>query len=201
MKPLWIAPVLLVLLAGCADSSRASFLTREQIPGGGSPSSAWYSDDGRCLIESPLRRLSCRAIIRRDLGGQVRLALLADEGPLVLDLLVTDTDVVAIQAFPELKPHLSALGHLVRHVWGLDPGPTVDRSRGTEQRAGAVRLYAGDPLLLRSVTGGGPSLAVGDYRWTSTGNLAHYGTIFFPGGGVTLTLGHPQSLAAPSKAK
>jgi hypothetical protein len=196
----WVIISFITLIAGgCADASREAFWTREQTPGGGSPESAWLSDDGRCLIESPLRRLSCRAIIRRDLGGQVRLVLLADEGPLVLDLLVTDTHEVAFQAYPDVKSHLAALGHLVRQVWG--PGPTVDQNQGTKPRAGTVRTYGGDPLLLRSVTGGGPSLVIGDYRWTKTGNLAHCAAITFPGGSVTLTLGHPQPLAAPNGDK
>lgn len=187
------------MLAGCAERVAPAGLAHDQPPTAGSPASAWRDTAGRCVV-SGATRLSCRAVVRRDADGSVRLALLADEGLLLCDVAVTNGTATVHHAVPDLASHAAGLGQLAWQVWG---GVAADHSGRWDGDAWLVdagpyrRWFGGDPLLLRRIAGDGTDVVVGDYRpWQ--GHLLAYqaaqsGTLVT----LTLHLGDPHVLAIP----
>ena len=134
----------------------------------------WCDTQARFELEAPGRRMSCRAVVRRISDQQVRLALLADEGPLLADLTASAEGVVEHASIDELRSVLPALGRLVFQAWG-QPGEqrAMEDDRVLAVAGKVQRWYGGDPLMLRRVAGGGADIAIGDYRLVGSGLVAH----------------------------
>lgn len=181
------------LLSACGSTVGPAGLARKQMPAAGSPDLAWRDIQGRCTVTTPWSRLSCRAVIRRSGAGDVRLVLLADEGLLLCDVAVTGGRCAVQTAIPDLRDQAPRLGLLAWQVWG-SPGKVPGRWRDDiyeEPNGETLRLFGGDPLLLREVHGLGPTLSVGDYRPWQGGLLAQQGSLSGPGISVTLELHQP----------
>lgn len=178
-------------LAGCAstvpDVPRGA---RNQRPSAGGPSGEWLARDGRIELQAGGNRISARAVVRRQADGQVRLGLVSDEGVVLADLLTTPDGAKVERILPELQQAVPTLVHAVRQTWAVnkdDPRWVDGWLVGTA--AGAERYYGGDPLALRRVSGGGPDLAIEDYRWEPLGLFAHEVRADGLGFSLRLTLG------------
>lgn len=184
--------VLLAALAGCATVAPAG-LARSQRPADGSPACAWQDGQARVVVEAPHRRLSCRAAVRRNAVGTLRLALLADEGPLLIDVEMVDGRARVLHAATGLDEVAPRIGAAAWQVWG-----------GTLSQAGAwygevlqvedgrrIRRYGGDPLLLRRSDGPDGAVEVGDYRPWCGALLAHVVRLSGTGYSIEIRLGQP----------
>lgn len=186
-----VAGALLATLAGCGATVPPAGMARDQPPQAGSPPVAWLSTQGRCLVSTPFSRLSCRLLMKHDADGALRLTMLADEGPLLLDAGQVGEVVTVHSGHPDLLPRAGLLVGLAVAAWGDLPSTTPEWGsdhwlvRGT----GRTVHLGGDPLLPRVVDANGMTFAIGDYRWTAAGLLAHRASLTAPGVEVTLTLG------------
>ncbi len=185
-------------LAGCAQRVPAAGWARAQPLRDASPAVAWHDAAGRCTVATPLTRISCRAVLRRSAGGEVRLALLADEGVLLCDLSCDEKSVSTHCVIPDLLPLLPRLGWFVQQVWGKRPADepalwVADHwlVATHAQVYQSKRLYGGDPLLLRQVTTTGMTINVGDYRNWDGAWLAYHSELSALGVAVTLQLNEP----------
>jgi hypothetical protein len=165
------------LLAACGrDVPPVPPEARDQQPQG-APTRTWLGK-GRITVDVLGRRLSARGIVRSLPDGQSRMAILSDEGLLLLDLrtipptadgtwYVVESRVDAVK---DAEPHLArlllhAIGHPVEgpHAW--DDGVLVAPTRWGD------RLYGGDPVMLHRVEGDGLDLLIGDWRPLPDGSL------------------------------
>ncbi len=188
-------------LAGCVPSvPDVPPGARAQRPCGGGPNGEWLARDGRIELQAGGSRISARAVVRRQADGQVRLGLVSDEGVVLADLLTTPDGAKVERVLPELQQAVPTLVHAVRQAWAT----TKDDPRWVDgwlvgSAAGAERYYGGDPLALRRVSGGGPDLAIEDYRWEPIGLLAHEVRADGLGFSLRITIGGigaPQPIAA-----
>lgn len=186
-----VVSVVVALLASCGASVPPAGMAREQPPQAGSPPVAWRSTQGRCLVSTPFSRLSCRLLVKHGAAGALRLTMLADEGPLLLDAEQVGDVVTVHSGHPDLLPRAGMLIGLAVAAWGDLPSATPEWSSDHWLVRGSTRTVhlGGDPLLPRVVDAGGLAFAVGDYRWTAAGLLAHRASLTAPGVEVTLTLG------------
>jgi hypothetical protein len=181
-------------LAHCARPLPPVGLASGQLPAAGSPDLAWREDAGRCTVVTATVRISCRAVVRRDATGGVRLALLADEGILLCDVAVTNGQVQVFREAPDLVGRSEALGRLAWQAWGAPatthPGIWQDGAWKVDDGV-SQRWFAGDPLVLRRVEGSGPHCEVGDYRPWAAGLLAYQAHLSGLGFTVQLQLQAP----------
>jgi hypothetical protein len=181
--------VILLGAGGCSARIPPAGEARLQAPAGGSPDRPWVAM-GRATVEAPGLRLSCRAVVRRLPDGAVRLALLADEGLLLLDLTQDAAGTTIHAGQPALRSRAELIGRAAL-AWvslPLQPGHWADDRWVVPTRAGAC-WYGGDPLRLRRITGPGPEVDVGDYRLREGGLLAQVSHLHSPGFDLTLRLG------------
>ncbi len=182
---------LAVSVAASSCASRVSTippLARQQVAASGSPSAEWVARDGRLTLTSGWmgggRRISARVAVHRMADGRVRFGLISDEGVVLADLLVDGDSVTALALRPEIEPTVGVLAHLVRQTWAAPrdllvvEGPpaapsAMERSVRLGQWGTSTRIYGGDPVLLRTVSGGGPDLVIEDYRLEPMGLIAH----------------------------
>lgn len=182
----WLLAVIVGLggvlcVSGCASrGSPIPLLAREQVPASGSPAAAgeWVARDGRLTLVGGGRRISARVALQHRADGRVRLGVITDEGIILADVIV-DGEAVTVQALrPEITPTLEILAHVVRQTW-VTPHDTprlvgdVMVGQWSGLWGDSERIYAGDPVLLRSVSGAGPKVFIEDYRVEPQGLIAH----------------------------
>lgn len=158
-----LALLAVLALAACArPGPPVGELAAEQaVP---APPAETWTASGRCLLEAPGLRLSGRAVVRR-LADEVRLALIADEGPVAIELRAAADGVRVLRARDALRPAAPWLGALAWQAWGAPGGaPQRDGDRWRARDGAAERWYGGDPVLLRAVAVPGAVAAVGDWR-------------------------------------
>lgn len=189
---LFLAGWLAGWLAGCQRVAPIPANMREVTPIGGSPAVAWVAIDGRFQASFFGNHLSSRAVVRHQSDGELRLALVSDEGVRLLDLSTTSTT-------PGFTLHAHAVGmeriaptlaYVIRHAWGPDTQARTwdgDIQRGTT--ADGTRWYGGEPPALRLVTGGDVTITVDDYQLLGDGLVAHRAQAESATRTLTLTLG------------
>ncbi len=179
--------VAVLALAGCGERVPPAGWARAQVLRDGSPAVAWHEVAGRCTVVTPLTRISCRAVVRRAATGEVRLALIADEGVLLCDLSCDGAVVTTHRSIPDLAPLAERFGWYVQQVWG---SPSIVQRSGqptwrddawrvaapSPLQPQAQRWYGGDPLLLRQIEAPSMIIIVGDYRLWQGGWLAFRST-------------------------
>ncbi len=194
----------MVLVAGCA--ARVSPIpptARAQVPASGSPAAVeWVARDGRLTLVGGGRRISARIAVHRLADGRVRFGIITDEGVVLADLVVDGESVTAVALRPEVEPTVGVLAHLVRQAWVTPRDePHLDGAVAIGQWGASRRTYGGDPVLLRTVSGGGPDLVIEDYRLeplAPTGLLAHAVRAEGLGYSVQLTI---EQVGAPTLLK
>lgn len=104
---------------------------------------------------------------------------LADEGPLLFDVSCSRAGVATRSVQTGLEAATDVLARLAWQAWGSqDTGPgRWEDDRWLVDADATVRCFAGDPLILRSATGEGPDMRMGDYRLWSHGLLAYQATV------------------------
>jgi hypothetical protein len=181
-------------LTHCARSLPPVGLAKAQSPLAGSPNSAWREVAGRCTLVTATLRISCRAVVRRDATGGVRLALLADEGVLLSDVAVKEGRVQVHREAEDLAGRSEILGHMAWQAWGksLTDHPGIWQDGAWMIDDGVIqRWFAGDPLALRRVEGSGFIYEIGDYRPWGASLLAHQAHLSGIGFTVQLQLDDP----------
>jgi len=187
-------------LTSCGTAVAPAGFARDQPLRGGSLDATWHDSAARCTVVTTFTRISCRAVIRRLPGGSVRVALLADEGILLADLTCDGTTTTMTKVVPDLVSIAPRLGWFVHQSWGepLTSGQPEWRdghwrtSAPSPLAQGALRLYGGDPLLLRLIEAQAVSILVGDYRPWGPGLLAYHSELSALGISVTITLSDPR---------
>ena len=197
----WMLVTLAVFsLAGCGQSIPPAGWAKAQPLTDGSPAAtAWHDAAGRCTVVTPLTRISCRAVVRRSATGEVRLALLADEGVLLCDLSCDGKTVSTHHVIPDLASLVPRLGWYVHQVWGNRPQDEPVKwvadhwlmATHAPLYAETQRHYGGDPLLLRQVEATAMTINIGDYRSWGGGWLAYHSELSALGVAVTLQLAEP----------
>ncbi len=160
---------LLVLLAcialgGCAGRvAPIPPLARSQ-GGLAPPPDGWFAQ-GRFLLTSPGRQLSCTALVRALGDGRVRMVLLSDEGLQLIDLTAGRSGTATTTCLAGLSSIAPTLGWLVLEAYGPGVQATLHQDGGRlVARLGAYRrIYSGDPVALRAVLGRSVDLEIGDY--------------------------------------
>ncbi len=188
-------------LARCARPLPPVGMASGQTPLAGSPAIAWREVAGRCTVATATVRISCRAVVRRDAAGGVRLALLADEGVLLCDVAVNGGQVTVYREVPDLVGRGEGLGQLSWQAWGASSTDQPGVWQGGAWRVDdgiRQRWFAGDPLALRRIEGPGPRCEVGDYRPWGQGLLAYQAQLSGLGFTVTLQLNRPVAEASTS---
>ena len=182
----------LCVTAGCATRVPAAGDARRQTPQTGSPDQPFVAF-GRCTVTTPTLRLSCRAVVRRLPGGEIRLALLADEGVLLLDLTRTATGTTVHLGQPGLREHAELISRTL-FAWMTLPTTNGrwEDDRWVLTSPDGQYWCGGDPLLLRRIAGNGPDLDIGDYRQVHGGLLAHLSRLSSPTLALTLALTPPE---------
>lgn len=187
-------------LTGCGTAVAPAGFARDQPLHAGSVDVTWHDSAARCTVVTTFKRISCRAVIRRLPSGSVRLALVADEGILLVDLTCDGTTTTIANAVPDLVSTAPRLGWFVHQTWGEPTTSGQPEWRDGHWRTlaptplapGAQRLFGGDPLLLRLIDAPAVSILVGDYRPWGTGLLAYHSELSALGISVTLTLNDPR---------
>lgn len=195
---LWL--VVILGLVGCSGSVARAGLSAKQTPSCGSPAVAWRDVSARLTVNTPLRRISCRAIVQRGADSSVRVVLLADEGLLLLDLGRDASGIHLYQSIDGLRDSAAFIGEVVWQSWGnqhSSPGHWDD-GIWVVDRETTRRWFGGDPLLLRRIKGQLPSVEVGDYRTWEGSLLAYQVRASGPGFSVTICLDH--TMPTPSQA-
>ena len=194
MRPLSLLAV--VLLTGCQRVAPIPASMREVTPIGGSPAVAWVAADGRFEASFWGNHLSTRAVIRHQSDGELRMALISDEGVRLLDL---STTAPATATGPGFILHAHAVGmeriapalaYVVRHTWGpSNAARTWDGEVQRSDSADDTRWYGGEPPALRLVTGGEVTITVDDYQPLGDVLLAHRTQAESTTRTLTITLG------------
>jgi hypothetical protein len=192
-------PLVLLVCVGCTPSvPTAGFARVQPLP---TAVGAWTNADARCLVEMPTRRISCRAIIKRQADGAVRLALITDEGPLLCDVTADQTGATVHQTIPDLTKAAPWLGRAAWLAWGQPstPGePIWDDDRLRLNQPDVTRWYGGDPLLLRRVDMGMSTVVIGDYRLLDGQLRPHRADLMAPLMSISLRLAVPEKTAPES---
>lgn len=178
-------PLLLTMmffLTGCQRAAAISAIPpipahlHDVTPIGGSSSEPWVATDGRMQANFFGNQVSCRAVIRHLQGGEIRMALISDEGVRLLDLSTTTTA-------PGFAMHAHAAGmervaptvaYVIRHTWG--PPSEARIWEGHIQRgdtSDGTRWYGGTPPSLRLVTDGEVTITIDDYQSFGDHLVAH----------------------------
>ena len=170
------------------------------------PTAPWFGE-GRLEIRYPAHRMSCTALVRHMADGRMRLVLLSDEGLELLDLTASASGESVTMMLPEMKRAIAPLARLIREAYGIPPEglATWDDDHLVVLSGDDARLYGGDPILLRAVSGPGLNLELANYRFLGPDlmPLEVIGSAPF----ITITLSlAPDALhvvhdAAPSAAK
>jgi len=154
-----------LLLGGCAQSVPDVPAGARAQPPLHAPRAPWFAQ-GRLELSYPGHFMSVTALVRHLADGHVRLVLISDEGLELLDLTSGEKQEQVTMALPELKRALTPLARLVHQAYGAPvesaaqwEGGHLVISAGAERR-----LYGGDPILLRAVSGAGLDLTLSDYR-------------------------------------
>jgi hypothetical protein len=105
----------------------------------------------------------------------MRLVGLTDEGPLLFDVRCNRAGVSTRSVQTGLEAATDVLARLAWQAWGSqDTGPgRWEDDRWLVDTDATIRSFSGDPLILRSATGEGPDMRMGDYRLWSHGLLAY----------------------------
>jgi len=162
--------VVLALVAagvvGCAPSvPDVPDAARSQVPLH-APIAPWFGQ-GRLEISYPAHRMSCTALVRHLADGHMRLVLLSDEGLELLDLTASASGESVTMMLPEMKRAVAPLARLIREAYGVPPegAATWDDGHLVVVSGDDTRLYGGDPILLRAVSGPGLNLMLANYRF------------------------------------
>ena len=192
MFRLFCMVLVLCCAIGCSTRVPPAGDARLQAPQAGSPNQPWVAF-GRCTVITPNLRLSCRAVVRRLPSGEVRLALLADEGLLVLDLTRGVTGIAVHAGQPDLRERAELISRTLL-AWTTFPTAVGhwDDDRWVVTTPEGQYWCGGDPLLLRRIAGSGPDVEVGDYRQVPSGLLAHLSRLSSPTLSLTITLTPPE---------
>ena len=200
LRDMFISPVGLVMglaafliLAGCSGNVGRAGLAEGQIPSCGSPAMQWRDVSARLTMDTPTRRISCRAILHRNAECSIRLVLLADEGPLLLDIERNGSGIHLHQSVEGLHDSAASIGEIVWQVWGNEQSCPGSWEDGVWVVDGDTtrRVFGGDPLLLRRIERQQPSVDVGDYRIWEGSLLAYQARASGPGFSVTVILDRP----------
>jgi hypothetical protein len=185
-----VSAVLLVL-TGCGTAVPPAGWARDQAPVAGSPAGAWRTSQGRCVVVTPFTRLSCRLLVRHAGPADLRLTLLADEGPVLLDGSVVNGMPTIHGGHPDLLPRGTTILSLAHAAWGPLPTgePVWHHGHWLLHDPHRVIHLGGDPLLPRLVEQDGLEFSIGDYRSMPTGLLAHRASLQVTGFEITLVLG------------
>jgi hypothetical protein len=165
--------VVLLLIAGCGRA-----VPPVPEPAQGQPVRAVpaLAAQGRAVVVAPGVRLSARVAAQRSQAGDVRTALLSDEGLVLLDLAIpaepSDAGWYRVDAgLTDARRAAPLLARLARHALG-NPAPAttwLDRRRVGHVPMGDRQWFGGDPVLLRRATGAGPDIWLDDWRITGDG--------------------------------
>ncbi|GDY14662.1 hypothetical protein LBMAG53_35400 [Planctomycetota bacterium] len=204
-------PVVLLLvlaaLAGCGRSVPPVPLNARGQPAHAAPERPWLAK-GRIAIAFVSWRASAQVIIRGEPDGRARLAVVGDEGLLLLDVSVDPAQPgdgwyrieSVVEPVKEAAPHLA---RIALHAFGL---PVEQRRWEDDILVGATRfgdrIYGGDPILLRLVEGQGLTLELEDWR-PFDGELAPWSVRALGPLGLTMTiiLSEIRHLASPVEGK
>jgi len=153
------------------------------------PAAPWVGQ-GRLEIRYPAHRMSCTALVRHLADGRMRLVLISDEGLELLDLTADAAGETVTMALPEMKRAIAPLARLIREAYGSphEGAGTWDDGHLTVTSGDNQRLYGGDPILLRAVSGPGLDLDLADYRFLGTDLMPFVVTGSAPFITITLSL-------------
>jgi hypothetical protein len=136
-------------------------------------SAGTWTAEGRCRVESGGDRVSCTLVVRAT-PGAVRLVLMADEGPVLLDVDGVGR-VHGGRPDARLTRVATLLGQIAGHTWL--PRDDQPRREGEVRRSDGpdgTRWYGGDPVLLRAVSGLGPTVFIENWRQRDQMLLPHH---------------------------
>lgn len=168
--------VIAPLLGGCLGVPvvRVGDLANEQPPLAG-PAEAW-SARGRLRLALPGRVMSLTAYLRRNDGGELRIALIEDGGLMGCDVSYGASGSVIHHCRDELVSLLPVFAAMFHGAY--TPAGPIDEMRWRtgrlqEDTTDGSRWYGGDPVTLGYVHSDSWPVTVGDYRVSNGLLVAH----------------------------